>query len=132
MNEIPQAERELLAGAERRMGWFILGLLPIGAAVAFWLWNGAVAAAFAVGGVLAYLNYRWIVTVVDTMQKAQKVRVRKRDYLKLFGPIALLGAGLYVIFFYSLLSFAGIIGGLLLLVPAVFLEALYQMIAGVR
>jgi len=89
--------------------------------------------AFAVGGALAYLNYRWIVAVVDTLVRgAQAGRVPRRAYVKLLAPLLLLGAGLYVIFSRSLVSVGGLVGGLLLLVAAVMMEAAYQVYLAVR
>ncbi len=132
MSELPQAERELLVRAERRLGWFILGLTPVGTAVAAWNWSVGVGVAFAFGGGLAYLNYRWIVALVDSLVHAQQVRPTTRTYLKLFVPVVLLALLLYVIFSRSLLSLAGVVGGMLLLVAAVFLEAIFQVVLAVR
>ena len=133
MTEIPESERALLAQAERRLGRMILVLTPAGAGVAAWRWGGETALAFAVGGALAYLNYRWIVAVVDTLVRStQAGRVPRRAYVKLLAPLLLLGAGLYVIFSRSLVSVGGLVGGLLLLVAAVMMEAAYQVYLAVR
>jgi len=132
MSEVPPAERELLAGAERRLGLFILSLVLPGAAVAGWQWGGGMALAFAFGGVLAYLNYRWIVAVVDTLMRAQKAGVPRRTYVKLFLPLALLVALLYVIFSRSWLSVAGVLAGLFLMVAGVLMEAVYELFVGAR
>ncbi len=64
--------------------------------------------------------------------RAQQVRPTTRTYLKLFVPVVLLALLLYVIFSRSLLSLAGVVGGLLLLVAAVFLEAIFQVVLAVR
>ena len=132
MMGIPPQEIQLLASAERRLGRTILLLTPLGTAVVAWQWGGGVALAFAVGGVLAYLNYLWIVAIVDTLARAQTARVPRRTYLKLFVPLLLLAVLLYVIFSRSLLSFTGVVGGLLLLVVAVILEAVYETYLAVR
>lgn len=125
--EIDPAERRLLAGAERRMAAYILLLLPVGMGVAGWKWDGAMAAAFGFGGVLAYLNYRWIVAVADALVRAQKAAVPNRTYVKLFLPLALLVAVLYVIFSRSWLSVAGLLAGLSLLVLGVLMELVYEI-----
>lgn len=132
MNGLPQAERELLVGVERRLGGMILLLVPVGTTVVAWGWGGRLAAAFALGGGLAYLNYRWIVAVVDTLVRAQQARVPPRIYLKLFLPLVLLVILLYVIFSRSFISAMGVLSGLLLLVAAVLLEALYEIFLEVR
>lgn len=132
VNGVPQAERELLAGAERRLGQVILLLVPPGTVVAVWQWGARMAVAFALGGVLAYLNYRWIVAIVDALIRAQKARVPRRAYFKLFLPLVLFGILLYVIFSRSWLSAAGVVGGLMLLVVAVYVEAVYEVFRALR
>jgi hypothetical protein len=132
MNQVPRAEQELLAGAERRVGRLILGLIAPGALAAGWQWGGAMAAAFAVGGALAYLNYRWIVAVVDTLMKSQQAHVPRRAYAKIFLPLVLLGVALYVIVARSWVSVAGVFAGLSLLVVGVLVELLYQIMLAVR
>lgn len=132
MSGVPPGEVALLAGAERRLGRVILLLVPAGTAVTFWQWGAGMAAAFAFGGVLAYLNYRWIVAVVDALVQAQAAHIPRRTYAKLFLPLALLVLVLYVIFSRSLLSLAGVVAGLLLLVVAVMAEAVYEIYLAVR
>lgn len=130
--EVDPAEQRLLAGAERRMGVYILLLLPVGLGLAGWGWGWMMAAAFAFGGVLAHLNYRWIVAVVDTLVRAQKAEVPKRTYVKLFLPLLLLVAALYAIFAHSWLSVAGVLAGLSLLVISVLLELAYEIVVSPR
>ena len=132
MNEIPGDERELLAGAEKRLGRLILVLIVPGALAAGWRWGGAVATAFAAGGMLAYVNYRWIVAVVDTLMRAQAARVPRRAYAKIFLPLVLLGVALYVILTRSWVSAAGVFAGLSLLVVGVLVELLYQIALAAR
>jgi len=132
MSEVPQGERELLAGAERRLGLFILSLVPLGTVVAGWRWGGGMALAFAFGGVLAYLNYRWIVAIVNTLMRAQRAAVPRRTYAKLFLPLALFVALLYVIFSRAWLSVAGVLAGLFLMVAGVLMEAVYELFVGAR
>ena len=132
MSEIPPAERAFLVGAERRLGLIILCLVPVGTAAVAWQWGRAEAVAFAVGGAVAYANYRWIVAVVDALVRAQRATVPRRVYLKLFLPLVLLAAVLYVIFSRSLLSVAGFLGGVFLLVAGVLVEAVYEVFLALR
>lgn len=132
MSEVPESERLLLAGAERRLGRVILLLILPGTLVTAWRWDLRMAGAFVFGGALAYLNYRWIVAIVDALERAQKAQVPRRTYARLFLPLVLLAALLYVIFSRSLLPFAGVVGGLLLLVAAVVVEAVYEVLLAVR
>lgn len=132
MSEVPARERELLARGERRLGWHILLLVPVGSALTAWGWGWFFGVSFAVGGLLAYLNYRWIVAVVDALVKAQKAEVPRRVYAKLFLPVILLVAVLYVIFSRSWLSVPGFLAGLSLLVAGVVVEAVWQISACAR
>lgn len=126
MDELPEAELKALAGAERRLGRFILLLALAGAAVTLWRWGRGFAAAFAIGGALAYLNYLWIVRVVDTLVRAQRSGVPRGTYLKLFAPLVLLAGGVYVMVARAWLPPVGLLAGWLVLVAAVIVEALYE------
>ncbi len=127
MSELPATEKELLAGADRRLPRFIVLLAIAGTGVSAWQWGRELGISFAVGGGLAYVNYRWIVAVVDTLVQSQRVRPTRRTYLKLFATLALLAAGLYVIFTARLLSPVGVLGGLSVLVVAILMESVYQL-----
>lgn len=130
MNETRAADKKLVDAAIRRVGHLILALIVPGAAVAAWRWDWTMAAAFALGGALAYANYRWIVSIVDAMLAAGKAKVPRRAYFKLLLPLVLLAALVYVIFSRSLLPVTGILAGFFLLVAAVMLEAVYEVARG--
>lgn len=132
MSEVPAAERKFVDAAVRRIGYLILVPILPGAAVAAWQWDWPMAAAFALGGALAYANYRWIVSIVDAMLAAGKAKVPARAYAKLLLPLVLLAALVYVIFSRSLFPVTGILAGFFLLVVAVMLEALYEVARGPR
>lgn len=134
MSELPPSERALLVYAERRLGWWILLLLPPGTVVSGWRWGWAMGLAFALGGLLAYLNYRWIVAVVDTLFRALETesRIPRRTYLKILAPLVLLGFLFYATVRSSLLPLAGVFAGLLLIVAAVVVEATVQILFGVK
>lgn len=132
MTETPAADKTFVDAAIRRVGHFILALIVPGAAVSAWRWGWTMAAAFALGGALAYVNYRWIVSIVDAMLAAGKAKPPRRAYMKLLLPLVLLAALVYVIFSRSLLPVTGILAGFFLLVVAVMLEGLYQIVRGPR
>ena len=132
MSELPHAEKELLVGAERRLGRITLLLVGAGTGVAAWRWGGLTAASFAFGGVLAYLNYRWIVAVVDTLVRAQRARPTRGSTVKIFLPLVLLAALLYVMFSRRWLSVVGVLSGLLVLAAAVLVELVYEVIVELR
>ena len=131
-NEIPAAERQRLARAEQRLGRLVAALVPVGTGLVAWRWGAWQAASFALGGVLAYLNYRWIVAVVDALVWAQQARPTRRTYAKLFTPLLLLAALLYVMFSRRWLSVVGVLSGLLVLAAAVLIELAYEVIVELR
>ena len=130
MSEAPPASREFVEKAVRRIGWIILILVPVGAAIAAARWGWAMALGFTVGGLLAYANYRWIVAVVDAMLGAQKAKPSPRIYGRLLLPIVLLLAALYAIVSRSLLPLSWFFAGLFLLAAGVLLEGLYEIVLG--
>ena len=132
MSETQAVGSRLVDAAVRRIGYIILVLIFPGAGVAAWQWGWTMAAAFALGGALAYANYRWIVSIVDAMLVAGKVKVPARAYAKLLLPLVLLAALVYVIFSRSLLPVMGILAGFFLLVIAVMSEAVYEITLGPR
>lgn len=130
MSEAPTADRAFVNAAVRRIGWIILALVPVGAATAAVYWGWRMALAFALGGLLAYVNYRWIVGLVDAMLGARQARPGARTYTRLLLPLALLAAVLYVIFSRSLLPLAGVFAGLFLLGVGVLVEGAYEILLG--
>jgi hypothetical protein len=132
MSEAPTAGRAVVDAAVRRIRWMILAPILPGAAVAARVWGWEMAAAFALGGILAYGNYRWIVSIVDALLAAGKAKPPKRAYLKLLLPLGLLATLVYVIFSRSLLPVTGILAGFFLLVMAVMLEGAYEIARGPR
>ena len=130
MSEAPTADRRFVNAAVRRIGWIILALVPVGAVVAAVYWGWRMALAFALGGLLAYVNYRWIVGLVDAMLGARQTRPGARTYTRLLLPLALLAAVLYVIFSRSLLPLAGVFAGLFLLGVGVLVEGAYEILLG--
>ncbi len=129
-DQIPDSERRLLAGAEGRLVRFVLvsGALGIVAAWLGWGWRAAVG--FSIGAALALLNYWWISQAVAALARAGRAKPSRLAYIKFFGRYALIGVVVYVIFSRSLVPIVAIIGGLLILVPAVAAEFLYEIARG--
>ena len=128
MSEIPPAEAKFLAQAEQRLGRWILILGLGGTPLAAWQWEARAGWAFFLGAGFAYLNYRWIVAVVDSLVRARRERLPRSAYLKLVLPMALLGLLLYAIFTCSELPPGAVLAGLSVLVGAVFLEAFWEIL----
>ncbi len=132
MSEAPTAERRFVDAAVRRIGILIGGLTVVGTVGAALGWGALPALQFAAGGTFAYVNFRWIVALVDAMVRTQKGKPPRSVYAKLMLPLVLLGAMLYVIFSRSESTPVGFFAGLSLLVAGVLIEALYQLLGGSR
>ncbi len=128
--QIPESERRLLAGVEGRLVRFVLVLSVLGM-VGTWLgWGWRAAVGFLIGSVLALLNYWWISQAVSALARAGRAKSSRLAYIKFFGRYALIGVVVYVIFSRSLVPMVAVIGGLLILVPAVVAEFLYEIARG--
>ena len=128
--QIPDSERQLLAGAEGRLIRFVLILAALGI-VATWLgWGWRAVVGFLIGVALALVNYWWISQAVSALARAGRSRPFRLAYFKFFGRYALIGIIVYVIFSRSLVPIVAVFGGLLILVPAVAAEFLYEVVRG--
>ncbi len=122
--------------AERRVESLTLGLGAAGAFVAALVWGGRPAGGVGVGAALAWVNYRWLkqgAAALAALSAAQadapKVRIPKRVYVKFFGRSALFLGIVYVIFRYSILPLAAVLGGLFVVVAAVLMEMVYELVS---
>jgi hypothetical protein len=125
--QIPEPERRLIAGAEGRLSRFILILGALGTLSVWLIWGLKAAAGFLIGVALAWINYWWISQAVSSLLRAGRGRPSKLIYFKFFGRYALIGVVVYVIFSRSLVPILAVVGGLLMLVPAVAAEFLYEV-----
>ncbi len=132
MSEAPTADRRLVDAAIRRISILIAVLTVVGTVGAALRWGTLPALQFAAGGTFAYINFRWIVALVDAMLRTQKAKPSRSVYAKLLLPLVLLGAVLYVIFSRSESPPVGFFAGLSLLVAGVLIEALYQLLGESR
>jgi len=122
------------SAAERRIEWGTIGLGGAAAAVMAARGTGLAALGIAAGTALAWLNFRWLRSVVVTLEVlskqqagAEKPQVPRGIYARIFGGFALLLAVVCASFFYSLLPGAAVVAGLFTLVVAVLIECLYQL-----
>ncbi len=128
--QIPESERRLLAGAEGRLVRFVLVLGLLGTVAILFGWGWRAAVGFLIGAALALLNYWWISQAVSALARAGRARPSNLTYFKFFGRYALIGVVVYVIFSRSLVPILAVMGGLLILVPAVAAEFLYEVARG--
>jgi hypothetical protein len=131
----PDAEK-FYGGALRRIQRLVpvLGVLLAAAA---WRWFGLPAAlGFAVGGAIAYLNFIWLERVVsafaDALTAATPRASRPWVVVRFLGRYFLIALGAYAIFKSYPASLGGLLVGLLLPVPAIACEAVYEAYAALR
>ncbi len=129
----------LYQAAERRVEQLTLGLGAAGSIGSGIRWGWKAALGFALGVVLAWLNFRWLkqgVYALAQVSRAQmgqpKPRVPLAVYAKLFGRLALLLGIVYVILSRSLLPAEAIVAGLFVLVGAVLVVVVWIVIQGWR
>ncbi len=128
--QIPESERRLLAGVEGRLVRFVLVLTALGMVATWWGWGWRTAVGFLIGSVLALLNYWWISQAVFALARTGRSRPSRFTYFKFFARYGLIGIVVYVIFSRSLVPILAVMAGLLILVPAVVAEFLYEVARG--
>jgi len=136
--EVPEAERRLLAGVERRIARAML-VLGVAGAAGFWLWRGgAWAAGFTAGAVLSAINFVWLKNAVNVLSNAVSPEQHgpKRGVsgtvARFVLRYALIGAAGYVIFGSSALSLEAFFAGLFVAIGAILAEAAYEIYRGFR
>ncbi|MBI3896427.1 MAG: ATP synthase subunit I [Acidobacteria bacterium] len=138
-SEIPPAEKELLAGVDRRI-YRAMGFLAVGGAILCWLWRDwHWGAGFAIGAILSAVNFRWMKAAVEHMAQAADptthsttlARPSARGTVARFVlRYALIGAAGYVIFKSSFISLTAFFIGLFLFLAAILVEVAYQIYRG--
>jgi hypothetical protein len=123
------------AAAERRIEYVALTIGAVGSVVAVIFWSGRAAVGVAVGGLLSWLNYRWIkqgVAALASLSKAQqgadKVRVPPTVYVKFIGRYVLLILSAYVILTRFSVPAASLLAGFGAVVVAALVEAIVQLL----
>ena len=135
--EIPAAERELLAGAERRIAriMWVLGVAGTGLCGFWGGWRWA--AGFAIGAVLSALNFHWMKTAVSAVAEAASsptppANPRRGVVARFVLRYALIGLAGYVIFKSSLISLGAFFLGLFLVIAAILAEIACQVYGAFR
>ncbi|MBI1956052.1 MAG: ATP synthase subunit I [Acidobacteria bacterium] len=134
-SEIPPAEQELLAGADRRI-YRAMGFLTVGGVILCWLWRDwHWGAGFAIGAILSALNFYWLKTAVALLAQVagSGTPVRSGGTVARFVfRYVLIGVAGYVIFKSSFISLKAFFLGLFLFLAAIFVEVAYQIYRGFR
>ncbi len=125
--------------ATRRMGWLTLAIGFAAAGIVAVLGHGRWGVGLAAGTILAWLNHRWLVRMVDALVElstAQADRPRPQvpvsTYLLMAGRYFLLVVAAYAIVTIWAVPVSSILTGLLALGAAVITESLYEVFAHPR
>jgi hypothetical protein len=114
----------------------MLVLGPALAVAAFWRFGGRAAAGFALGCVIAYLNFHWLKSGVsglaDRVTSSGKAQSGMGIIARFLLRYVLLGVAAYAILTSFPASLRGLFAGLFLPVGAIACEAVYEVYAGLR
>ena len=120
--------------AERRIEQFTFAVGLTVTVICATVWGVRVAAAFAVGAALSWVNFRWLKQGVGALTRlsiaqhdAPVVRVPKRVYAKFLGRYVLLLGAAYIILSRFRLPAGSLFAGLLAVAAAVIAEIIYEL-----
>ena len=124
---------------ERRIEWLTLSVGGGGAIFASLGWGWRAGLGVAVGGMLSWLNFRWLAKIISALLSAAatqpakgRVHVSGWIYLRFLGRVVLIVIVLYVILRGLWLPGRAILAGFFSLIGAVFLEVGYEVTTGFR
>jgi hypothetical protein len=134
----PQAEaaESFYGAALARIGRFVTVLFVAGLPLVAYLWRVPGVIGYSVGGVLAYINFKWLQHGVEAIaDRITEQGSRERGssaVVKAFLRYALVGMGGYVIFESSEIGFHAFLVGLFLPVFGMLCEAAYELYGALR
>ena len=136
---IPAAERELLAGVERRIAR-AMWALGVAGTILCWLWRGwEWGGGFAIGAGLSALNFRWMKNAAHALEEAASGQAASETapprprggsggaVARFVLRYALIGLAGYAIFKSSFVSLGAFFLGLFLFIAAILAEMAYQI-----
>ena len=116
------------------------GIVVLGAAVTVGAeigWGHRAAAAAAIGGVLCWLNFRWLRQGAAALMRlgiaqagAEKVHIPRSTHAKFLGRLVLLLVVAYVILAWLRLPAVAFLCGAVAVVPAIVIELFYELAHG--
>ena len=122
------------ARTERRIARLTLVLGVIASLAALFVFSGRVAAGVMAGAVLAWINFRWLESALNTVKRAAtaqaesaKARVPLGSVFGLIGRYLLIGAVVYVIFISFGIPILSMLVGLCALGAATIGASLYEV-----
>ncbi|HEY1657876.1 MAG TPA: ATP synthase subunit I [Candidatus Sulfotelmatobacter sp.] len=121
------------SGALRRIAVFMIVVGALFVAGAWWKFGVRAAAGFALGCVIAYVNFYWLKRViagfVDRATSAETSQSGSGIVFRFLLRYVLMAVGAYVILTVSPASLHGLLAGLFLPVAAILCEAAYEVYA---
>lgn len=124
---------------ERRIEWLTLAVSFSGAAYASQRWGWRAGVGVAAGGVVSWLNFRWLDQGVTALlgtaaatSGSESAPAARWIYARFIGRMVLLLVALYVIFKVPWLPGRAVLAGLFSLICAVLLEVSYEVATGFR
>ena len=124
---------------EKRIEWLTLAVTGAGAILGSLEWGWWAGAGFAAGGLLSWINFRWlddIVTALISTSTAESNGVQGAVshwiYARFFGRLVLMVVAAYVILRAPWLPGRAVLAGLFSLIFAVLLEVSYEIVTGLR
>jgi hypothetical protein len=128
----PAAER-FYSGALHRIRNFMAVLAPVLGAAAWWRFGVRSALGFALGCIIAYINFHWLKSViaafVDRATGAATSQSGQGIVFRFLFRYVLMALGAYAILTVSPTSLNGLLAGLFLPVAAIACEAVYELYA---
>lgn len=101
-------------------------IAAVGVVIGGWRWGVPGAAGFAAGAAISFLNFRWLSKLALAIGGAEPYK-RSTAILLALRYVLFAAAG-YAIFVYSETGFLAVLAGCCIFIPAVILEAIYELI----
>ena len=101
-------------------------IAAVGVAIAAWGWGMPGAIGFAGGSIISFLNFRWLSKLALTLGGAEPYKHSTAILLAL--RYLIFGAAGYAMFIFSETGFLAALAGCCIFIPAVILEAIYELI----
>ena len=125
------AAEHFYSGALHRIQRFMSVLAPLLVAAAWWKFGLRPAVGFAVGCIIAYINFHWLKRVIagfaDRATGAATSQSGQGIVFRFLLRYVLMAVGAYVILTVSPASLNGLLAGLFLPVAAIGCEAMYEL-----
>jgi len=132
----PSAADQFYDQALERIRKFMLALAVLGLVASIFLFRWPVAAGFAAGTVVSYVNHRWLQRAVEALgERITTGRSRERGGGIVFRAVlryVFVAVGAYVIFNVSLAGLYGFLGGVCLPIAAIACEVAVELSVALR